>query len=154
MPKRQSPCTHHRPDGKEECLSSQLPRSHHRSIYTTKSIQSIPEKTPFPLSPSTPLPPSIHPSTPQDPDLEAQLLPLPDRSLLRHSRLSGLLELRGSPKSFGSREGSETSDFSSLVFGIRKSPSSASRRCPPRKVGEMSLAKLTSGVADGGWGSR
>jgi len=37
-------------------------------------------------------------------------------------------------------------------LGIRKSTSSSGRS--PKKMSEMSIAKLTSGVADGGWISR
>lgn len=68
---------------------------------------------------------------------------------IRNSRLSSLLD---SPQSLVSREGSETSNFSALAFGLKKSPSS-SKKCP-RNMGEMSIAKLTSGVADGAWHSR
>jgi hypothetical protein len=37
-------------------------------------------------------------------------------------------------------------------LGLSKSPSTA--RKSPRKMRDMSIAKLTSGVADGGWISR
>lgn len=76
----------------------------------------------------------------------------PEKQKLRYSRLSSLLEHRESPQSFDSREGSETSDFSSLVFGFKRGH--AGWRQSPRTLGQMSLAKLTSGVADGGWDSR
>jgi hypothetical protein len=162
-PGRRSPCTPS-PSDKEAIIPPQPSPSDHNPSHTTPET---PEKRRSSLS-SYETPPSIiatnnlprtptpvaSPQRPQhDKDLEAQLSP-PERHKLRRSRLSGLLELRGSPKSFESREGSETSDFSTLVFGLRKSPSSASKRCPARNMGEMSIAKLTSGVADGGWRSR
>lgn len=37
-------------------------------------------------------------------------------------------------------------------LGIRQSTSTSGRS--PKKMSEMSIAKLTSGVADGGWSSR
>jgi hypothetical protein len=37
-------------------------------------------------------------------------------------------------------------------LGIRKSTSTSGKT--PKKMSEMSIAKLTSGVADGGWISR
>jgi hypothetical protein len=39
-------------------------------------------------------------------------------------------------------------------LGIRKSTSTSTSGRSPKKMGEMSIAKLTSGVADGGWISR
>ena len=150
------------PNDKEAIIPPQPSPSHRKPSQTTPET---PEKCRSSLStydtppstatnlPRTPTPVAF-PQRPQhDKDLEAQLSP-PERHKLRRSRLSGLLELRGSPKSLESREGSETSDFSTLVFGLRKSPSSASKCCPARNMGEMSIAKLTSGVADGGWRSR
>ena len=163
---RRPPCTPPSPDDndKQAIIPPQPTPSHHKPSHTTPAATPSPsEKQRSSLSydtppsictnmPRTPTPVAF-PQRPQhDKDLEAQLSP--ERHKLRRSRLSGLLELRGSPKSFESREGSETSDFSTLVFGLRKSPSSASKRCPARNMGEMSIAKLTSGVADGGWRSR
>ena len=160
---RQSPCTAPSPDDKEANLPSQRPQSHRRDSHRTQATSETSERTPssfpdespspsIPIMPRTPTPAALPQKLPQAKDLEAQISP--ERQKLRRSRLSGLLELRGSPKSFDSREGSETSGFSTLVFGVRKSPLSASKRCPPRNMGEMSIAKLTSGFADGGWRSR
>lgn len=162
---RQSPCTAPPPDDdeKEANLPSQPPQSHRKDSRTIQALSEILEKAhpalsggspppSIPFLPRTPTLVALPQKAPQEKDLEAQFSP--ERQKLRHSRLSGLIELRGSPKSFESREGSETSDFSTLVFGIRKSPSSASKRCTTRNMGEMSIAKLTSGVAGGGWRSR
>jgi hypothetical protein len=64
------------------------------SYDTPPSIVTYPPRTPTPVA---------FAQRPQrDKDLEAQLSP--ERHKLRRSRLSGLLELRGSPKSFESRE--------------------------------------------------
>lgn len=160
---RPSPRTAPPPEEKEANLPSQPSQSRRKDSHTIEALSEISEKThpalsggspppSIPFLPRTPTPVALPQKAPQEKDLEAQFSP--ERQKLRHSRLSGLIELRGSPKSFESREGSETSDFSTLVFGIRKSPSSASKRCPARNMGEMSIAKLTSGVADGGWRSR
>ncbi|KAM0689026.1 hypothetical protein Q7P36_011102 [Cladosporium allicinum] len=160
---RQSQSTAPPLNDKEAIIPPQPAQSFCKDTQTTLDTPETSEKTRSSFSyetppsiatslPRTPTPVAFPQRLPQDKDLEAQLSP--DRQKLRHSRLPGLLELRGSPKSFDSREGSETSDFSTLVFGLRKSPTSASKRCPPRNMGEMSIAKLTSGVADGGWRSR
>jgi hypothetical protein len=161
---RRSPCT---PppldDDKEAIIPPQPAPSHRKPSHTMPATQEPSEKQRSSISydtppsivtypPRTPTPVAFAQRPQRDKDLEAQLSP--ERHKLRRSRLSGLLEPRGSPKSFESREGSEMSDFSTLVFGLRKSLSSASKRCPARNMGEMSIAKLTSGVADGGWRSR
>lgn len=157
---RRSPCKPH-PNDKEAIIPPQPSPSDRKPSHTTpetpeKPRSSLSYDTPPSITtnpPRTPTPVAFPQRAQHDKDLEAQLSP-PERHKLRRSRLPGLLELCGSPKSFESREGSETSYFSTLVFGLRKSPSSASKRCSARNMGEMSIAKLTSGVADGGWRSR
>lgn len=93
-------------------------------------------------TPRSPLSAALH-EQPTTPDMQQKL---------RHSRLSSLLGSRDSPRSYVSeREGSESSNFSALVFGIKRTPST------PRggmNLGETSIAKLTSGLADGGLDSR
>lgn len=68
---------------------------------------------------------------------------IPQHHISEEPRLPEVAVLRHTPSQ---------NDELETWLGIRKSTSSSGRS--PKKMSEMSIAKLTSGVADGGWISR
>lgn len=58
----------------------------------------------------------------------------------------------GLPEAAVLRHAPSQNDELETWLGIRKSTSTSGRS--PKKMSEMSIAKLTSGVSDGGWSSR
>lgn len=68
---------------------------------------------------------------------------IPQHDISEEPRLPEVAVLRHTPSQ---------NDELETWLGIRKSTSTSGRS--PKKMSEMSIAKLTSGVADGGWISR